>query len=458
MMKKRKLKEEEIRNILNIVDPNRAIPKDISHAITSKIKQQFETQLRKILIYPSKITQLREEIRKQYYKSIVQAGECVGILTAQSIGERQTQLMLNSFHSAGLTIKTVVTGVPRFSELINATKKPKAVSCSVYFRKGCETIDELRKIMNHSIVHLTFRDLIRNVSTFETPKCEPWYEVFELIRETDVSDYLAGISIQLDISKLFEYGISLDYISKKIEDEYADIKCIFSPTYLGQMDIWVDTENINMEEEVLFVTRDNMINIYLEEVLLKSLEEFTVCGIPGISQVFYKEENKKWIIETEGSNLAELLAHPEVDSSKTTSNNMWEIYDILGIEAVRAFLIEEFDLVISSDSTYINKRHIKLLVDVMTYIGTISSISRYGMRVGEQTGPLGRASFEESLDNFLKAGAFGEKESTKGVSASIMCGKVSNIGTGLCELSVDISKLPAVVDLEEEEEEEYIEI
>jgi DNA-directed RNA polymerase II subunit RPB1 len=163
------------------------------------------------------------------------------------------------------------------------------------------------------------------------------------------------------------------------------------------------------------------------------------------------------MIETEGSNLAELLAHPEVDSSKTVSNNMWEIYDILGIEAARAFLIEEFSLVISSDSTYINKRHIKLLVDMMTYTGIISSISRYGMRMGDQTGAMGRASFEESLDNFLKAGSYGERETTKGVSASIMCGKVSNIGTGLCQLGIDMSKLP-IEEEDDDDEEEYIEI
>jgi hypothetical protein len=89
--------------------------------------------------------------------------------------------------------------------------------------------------------------------------------------------------------------------------------------------------------------------------------------------------------------------------------------------------------VVSSDGTYINVCHVMLLVDIMTFSGTISSVSRYGIKRA-QAGPLAKASFEESLDNFLKAGVFGDVETTNGVSASIMCGKRSKIGTGLCDL------------------------
>ena len=45
------------------------------------------------------------------------------------------------------------------------------------------------------------------------------------------------------------------------------------------------------------------------------------------------------------------------------------------------------------------------------------------------------------MDNFLKAAAFGEKEHTRGVSASIICGKRSNVGTGAMELLVDVGML-----------------
>jgi hypothetical protein len=80
----------------------------------------------------------------------------------------------------------------------------------------------------------------------------------------------------------------------------------------------------------------------------------------------------------------------------------------------------------------------------MTYTGGISSISRYTMR-NEDCGPMGKASFEETMDNFLKAGAYGQNEATRGVSASIICGKRANIGTGVCELMMNIKSLPCIV-------------
>ena len=89
----------------------------------------------------------------------------------------------------------------------------------------------------------------------------------------------------------------------------------------------------------------------------------------------------------------------------------------------------------------INICHATLLVDRMTYNGTISSITRFTLKK-EDSGPLGKASFEETMDNFLLAAARGEKESTKGVSASIICGKQSNIGTGMVKVKIDIDKLP----------------
>ena len=89
----------------------------------------------------------------------------------------------------------------------------------------------------------------------------------------------------------------------------------------------------------------------------------------------------------------------------------------------------------------INTCHAKLLVDGMTHGGGISSITRYTLKKDE-SGPMGKASFEESMDNFLNAAAHGDIEPTKGVSASIVCGKRANIGTGMMELSIDISKLP----------------
>ena len=119
------------------------------------------------------------------------------------------------------------------------------------------------------------------------------------------------------------------------------------------------------------------------------------------------------------------------------SNNIWDIYNVLGVEAARQFIIDEFMTLMEG----INACHIQLLADKMTHRGTISSISRYTMRT-EESGPFSKASFEETRDNFLRAGFYGQQEETKGVSSSIICGKRSKIGTGLCDLIIDVKTLP----------------
>jgi len=130
------------------------------------------------------------------------------------------------------------------------------------------------------------------------------------------------------------------------------------------------------------------------------------------------------------------LAHPMVDASKTVTSNVWDIYEVLGIEAVREFLFEEFSNVMEG----INICHPKLLVDRMTHEGTISSISRYTLR-DEQLGALGKASFEESMKNFEDEAFRGGVEKINGVSASTICGKMAPVGTGINKVMIDVSKL-----------------
>ena len=199
----------------------------------------------------------------------------------------------------------------------------------------------------------------------------------------------------------------------------------------------------------MFIEEDNAISIYLEECVLSILENIYVCGIPAINEVFYTKKDGEWLVETNGinskkiskqySSFKKLLALPNIDYTKTISNNVWDIYEILDIEAARQFLIEEFTEVMGSG---INICHTSLLVDRMTHTGIIASITRYTLK-NDEAGPCCKSSFEETLDNFLDAGAQGLVENTKGVSAAIMCGKRSEIGTGTSKITIDFDMLPS---------------
>jgi hypothetical protein len=199
--------------------------------------------------------------------------------------------------------------------------------------------------------------------------------------------------------------LSIDDIADKIEEEYDDIRCVFSPPALMILDIFIDTSNIKLEDrQLLFITPENTIEVYLEECVKPMIEKLTLCGIPGIRYIYFSYINrplstnpdaKEWYVETEGSNFPELLSNDLIDYTRLLSNNVWDIYTSLGIEASRQFLIGEFIGIMEG----INECHVKLLVDRMTFMGTISSISRYTLRKDE-AGALKKyrlASVQQSL-------------------------------------------------------------
>lgn len=460
---KRKLFQSEIDDIVSFIKPNPDIPSKISNAIIEQMRRELLVQLEKIYIYPSMIPRLKEQIEEQHRSSIIPAGESVGIITAQSIGEKQTQSNLNTFHKCGSSDKQPTSS--KFAELLNATDKPKAPSYNIFFKEGNKSVRELRDTVNFSLVQLTLRKLMKEYEICIDYERDFWYDAYDLLYTPLESYYNSCIKLKIDMDILFEYRMKLHDIAKHIEKEYCDIACVFSPDHIGELHIYLDTRNIDIGDigdlqEKSYITEENKTEIYLEEVVLPIIKNMIVCGIQGIMNIFFVEdkETKTWFIETENSNdriiennkfkknkekavdsvkrYKKVLAHPSVMMEKTISNNIWDIYYTLGIEAVRQYMIDEFSNIMEG----INKCHTTLLVDKMTFLGIISSISRYTMR-RDDTGPLSKASFEETLDNLTKSAVFAQVENTKGISASIICGKKAPIGTGMCELVVDMKKL-----------------
>ena len=438
---KRKLTSPEIEDILEVIPLNKGIPREVGLCIQNNQKTGIRLQLQQICVYPAVLPHLKKEIERQFYKTKIQSGEAVGIITAQSIGERQTQSTLNSFHHAGISMKTMITGVPRFSELMNATKDPKAESCTVFFKKKFDTLSHLRKDINHTLIDLKLENIIYpeyDIHIDESGE-DDWYDLYNILYPSNLEKYDNFVRFRINTKILWEYNLSVSTISKKIENEYEDVSAVFSPPELGILDVY-----FNLQEIKTSLTQDSSIN-HVEDIIPAILSIKISDGISGISAIFPTKKKGEWIVETEGSNLCMLMSHDLVDPDRTVSNNMWEIYNTLGIEATRNFLIEEFSDVVSSDGTYVNDCHIKLLVDIMTFNGSITSISRYGLKK-EKCGPLAKASFEESLEIFTKAGLYGEIERLEGVSSSVMLGKFTKAGTGVCDILVDINNLPHVGD------------
>jgi DNA-directed RNA polymerase beta' subunit len=439
---KRLLTSEEIENALSFILPQKGIPVETARSVAENNKKDIRIQLQTQMVYPEVIPHLKDMIERQYSTSKIQAGESVGVIASQSIGEKQTQTTLNTFHKAGSGDKAVTAGVPRVEEILNATKEPKNVNCMVYMKKKYNSIAELRDVLGHNIVEITLDKITKSYDICINKKPEKWYKAFELMnkvpeevkhkKNSNPDLYKDCLSIKVKTDVLFEYKLTLKKVCEVINKEYSDMYCIYSSDAIGQIDIFLDTEDISLpEKRINFINDDNVKDIYIEEVVQPTLAKLIVAGIQGIETVYFNDAIDSF--ETNGSNFKELLGLPFVDHTRSVSNNLWDIYNTLGVEATRQFLINEFMSLMDG----INKCHIQLLVEKMTFNGRIASVSRYTMRT-EECGPFGKASFEETMDNFLRAGMYGQEEATKGVSASVICGKVAQMGTGCFDLKMNI--------------------
>jgi DNA-directed RNA polymerase II subunit RPB1 len=204
----------------------------------------------------------------------------------------------------------------------------------------------------------------------------------------------------------------------------------------------------------------------------KLLNSIVIRGLPGIKAVTFRNEKKnveqvdgkyqtyeQYVLDTDGSNFIKVMNHPAVDGTRLYSTNVWDVYEVLGIEATRAVLFNEISGLF--DSVGVNYRHLCLLCDVMTRFGKLMSIDRYGINKND-IGTLAKASFEETEKILLKAALFGEVDPVTGVSANIMMGQPIRGGTAFSQILLDdqaLIKMLETVDvdkhkglLEEEEE------
>lgn len=387
------------------------------------------------------LTRLRERLDANLPRMLAQPGDCVGILCAQSIGERQTQLTLNSFHSAGLGVDTVVTGVPRFLELLNATRDLRTTT--THFRLlSDEPPMAMRCRMTSAVVDTTWRHLLRQAVTEFVPTAQRWWWPLALTRwrdkEGNVHEEIrthhttrSACTLLMNRGRIYQNRLACRHLADTLMARFSDVEVLYAPRWVCEMTV--------LFPEAVTATDIQQVHRFVRDIFLSRLLDVRVCGIPGVTHLSVrKDQEGVMFMEARGACLRELAAHPDVSFASLRTNDMWDVCDLLGIEGTRQFLVEEFTKIMSDDGSFVHPSHVHLLIDIMTRHGTITSISRYGMKK-ESAGPLSRASFEEVMDHFLTASVFQEEEDLSGVSASIICGKRAKIGTGLCDL---IMKLP----------------
>ena len=432
---------------------------------------------------------LIETIVLQYKRSIVSPGEMVGMIAAQSIGEPTTQMTLNTFHFAGVSSKSNVTrGVPRIEEILSLTENVKNPSLTIHLKQNDE--EDRDKAMNYMtmIENTCLEDIIDFVEIRYEPNLNSTlHEEDELLmtqfndfedllkrcNETEDNDdpeyYKWIVRMKLLDDVMLEKNITMNDVNYCIKEIYKnDVQCCFSDYNDDNLIFRIKLVKKQKKNEKSSLDQSDDIYIVksfqeelLKKVVLRGVRNINKVILRKIQNAMVKEETKftakeKWVLDTVGSNLIEILGLDFIDSTKTITNSITEVYQVLGIEAARQCIFDELLDVIEFDGTYINSHHIDMLCDRMCYNTKMVSIFRHGIN-NDTIGPVAKASFEETPEMFLKAARHAELDNMVGVSANIMCGQEGYFGTGSFQIILDTDKFNTIEYDEEEKEENIIE-
>ena len=409
-------------------------------------------------------------VRSRFQQAIVHPAEVVGIVAAQSIGEPCTQLTLNTFHLSGVaSASKAVRGVPRIKELLSVTKNMKSPSATIYLDASISQDKAMCKEVLDQIETTRFRDIV----TGSTICFEPHSNATTLESDKATVDLTNELNLRLGVDggdRAYHWWLRVKFDRRRMYERnllMSDVVVALTSFYDQAYNLTVSDDN----SEEMFVriglhvppaTGDKASSVSDVVTELKALEknimdEIEIKGVKNIMNVtmrkseyhrydpdamaFGEEKHGEWLLETNGTNLLKLLGMDKIDSRRTKSNSVNEIYEIFGIEAARQVLYDEISDVIKDADLYVNSRHFMLLVDVMTSRGHLLSVDRHGINRSD-IGPLAKSSFEETTFVLTKAGVFSEVDTLQGISANVMMGQVPPCGTGTSDILFDAGELP----------------
>tara|TARA_B110001450_G_scaffold256622_1_gene287798 strand:+ start:4067 stop:8008 length:3942 start_codon:yes stop_codon:yes gene_type:complete len=374
------------------------------------------------------------------------ACENVGCIAAQSISERGTQLTLNTFHSAGVSAKNVTLGIPRFKEILDASKTPKTPCTTLRFAAPFQRSAIFAEYMANTLPLTRLSDIVKLCSILYDP--DPSTTVVADDRWIVETDNILGICIPEHSSN---FVVRIELLQEVMQSRHltpTTVRRILSERLVGRalvssseanslewiirirfhhMKDMVAHGNIGSEQEAILCHR--ALNVLLDTVV--------ISGHPKITGANTSDDlNHKGchVVHAYGNVLLDSSASDVVDWERSTSNDMWEVYHTLGIEAAAHVIFEQMKAVVAFDGTYVDDRHILLIVDNICHGGSIMPLNRHGINKTEHTSPLMRCSFEETMDVLCEAAGFAQSENARGVSTSIMTGQLANMGTGGCKV------------------------
>jgi DNA-directed RNA polymerase subunit A" len=365
-------------------------------SLPQRVKVNLLRELENAKLTQKQFDEIIKHTMAVYDYSKIEAGEAAGVVSAQSIGEPGTQMTMRTFHYAGVAEINVTLGLPRLIEIVDARKNPSTPMMTIFLEKE----------------YAFDRDKARELAW----KIEATYIGVLGSMSTDITDM--KVVVELNKKALIQRNMKAKEVSDKINEE-------------------LDVSSYITGDTLIMKPEEPSYRQLLQ--LVKSVHSVILKGIKGIKRVVIrKEENGEYVLYTEGSTLKEVLAIDGVDPTRTRTNNVNEIYEVMGIEAARAALVHEATETLKEQGLNVDVRHIMLVADIMTVDGEVKPIGRHGIS-GEKASVLARAAFEVTVSHLLDSGIAGDLDELRGVTENVIVGQPIKLGTGNVKL---IAKKP----------------
>jgi DNA-directed RNA polymerase subunit A" len=359
---------------------------------------QLKDKLSKLHLDEGQMKAIIDGTHRAYVKALVEPGEAVGTVAAQSVGEPGTQMTLRTFHYAGVRELNVTLGLPRLIEIVDARKIPSTPTMTVRLDDEHKSSLEKAKEVVARIERIAVENVAKSIE-------------YDMVN--------ASFIIEVDEEIAQDKGIEIGFVAKSLEKILK----------IGRVEVEGNSIIISPE-----TTAPEKIKRLRERIL-----DLRLKGLKGIKRVLIQKEGNEYVLHTDGSNLAAVMPIKGIDPHRIYTNNVSEIADVLGIEAARAAIIKEAFQVLDQQGLDVDVRHVILVADLMTATGRIRQIGRHGVS-GEKTSVLARAAFEVTVKHLLDAASHGEEDALEGVTENVIVGQSIPLGTGIVELFMRFSK------------------
>ncbi|MGC8479538.1 MAG: DNA-directed RNA polymerase subunit A'' [Candidatus Micrarchaeia archaeon] len=332
--------------------------------------------------------------KKQKY--VVDYGEPVGMVAAQSLGEPGTQMILRAFHFAGIESTIATSGLPRIVELVDARKKPATPITYIYLNSEArKNFDKAEAIMK-KISEVKMVTIIKRV----------------------LENFPKGmIKLIVDEQALNANNLTPSQVAQKISKKF--------------------NVSANVEKDKNIILKLKTKNVAEIRTMSVKIMKDVIQGIPDAGKTIIQQNNKtgEFYLISAGSNIRDIIEVDGVDKSKLYTNDVFAMYGLFGIEAARNTIVRELKNTLDEQKIGVDLRHLMLIADAMCYSGSIKGIGRHGLS-GQKDSVFAKAAYEETVKHLVNAAAFSEVDNMRGVTENILVGKQIPIGTGSVRLAI----------------------